>query len=50
MKDFARLHRIPKEIVLDQDSKLTSKLWKGVFKRFGTKLNLDIVYHPQTDG
>ena len=32
MKEIARLHGIPKAIVLDRDSKFTSNLWKGLFK------------------
>ena len=50
MKDIARLHGIPKAIVSDRDSKFTSNFWKGLFKEFGTSLNLNTAYHPQTDG
>jgi len=50
MKEIARLHGIPKAIVSDKDSKFTSNFWKGLFKEFGTNLNLSTAYHPQTDG
>ena len=50
MKEISRLHGIPKAIVSDRDPKFTSKFQKGLFKEFGTKLNLSTTYHPQTDG
>jgi len=45
MKEFARLHEVPKEIFLDRDPKFTSNFWKGFFKGFGTNLNLSTTYH-----
>ena len=50
MKEVARLHGIPKAIVLDEDSKFTSNFWKGLFEGFGTSLNMSTTYQPQTDG
>ena len=50
MKEVVKLYRTPKEIVLDWDSKFTSNFWKGLFKEFGTKFNLNTTYQPQTDG
>jgi hypothetical protein len=50
MKEIARLHGIPRTIVLDRDTKFTSNFWRGLFKGFGTNLNFSTTYHPQTDG
>ena len=50
MREIARLHGIPRTIVLDRDTKFTSNFWKGLFKGFGTNLNFSTTYHPQSDG
>jgi hypothetical protein len=50
MKEIARLHGVPKEIVSDRYLKFTSNLWKGFFKGFGTNLNSSTTYHPELDG
>jgi hypothetical protein len=39
-----------KDIVSNKDPKFRSNFWKGLFKGFGTKLNLSISYHPESDG
>jgi hypothetical protein len=50
LKINARIHGVPKEIVLDIDPKFTSNFWKGLFKGFGTNLNISTIYHPEPDG
>jgi hypothetical protein len=50
MKEIARLHGIPRTIVLDRDTNFTSNFWRVLFKGFGTNLKFSIAYHPQTDG
>jgi hypothetical protein len=50
MREVARIHGVPKEIVSDKDPKFTSNFWKGLFKVFGTNLNLSTTYHPESDG
>jgi transposase InsO family protein len=50
MKEIARLHGIPRTIVLHKDTKFTSNFWRELFKGFGTNLNFITTYHPQTDG
>ena len=46
MKEVARLHGIPKAIVLGRDSKFNSNFCNGLFEGFGTSLNKITVYHP----
>jgi hypothetical protein len=50
MKEVVRMHGVPKEIVSDRDSNFTSNFWKGLFKGFGTNLNLSVPYHLTLDG
>jgi hypothetical protein len=50
MKEVFRIHGVPKAIVSDRDSKFTPQLWQGLFKGFGTNLNLTIEYHPESYG
>jgi hypothetical protein len=49
MKKFVRIHGVPKVIVLDIYPKFTSNFWKGLFKGFGTNLNISTTYHPESD-
>jgi hypothetical protein len=48
MREIDRLHGIPKTIVSDKDPKLTSNFWKGLFNGFGTNLNFNTTYHPES--
>jgi hypothetical protein len=50
MREIARFHGVPKTIVSDRDPNFTSKFWKGLFNGFGTKLNFNTIYHPESDG
>jgi hypothetical protein len=50
MKEVSRLHGVPKETVSYIDPKLTSIFWKGLFKGFGTNINLSTTYHPESYG
>jgi len=46
IKDIVILHGVPKKIILDKDSKFTSKFWKELFVGLGTKLSFSTTYHP----
>jgi transposase InsO family protein len=50
MREISKLHGVPKTIVSHRDSKFTLNFWKGLFKEFGTKLNFNTSYHPETYG
>jgi hypothetical protein len=46
MKEISKLHGIPKAIVLLSYLKFTFYFLKGLFKVFGTSLNLSTSYYP----
>jgi len=50
VNEVVGLHRVSMSIVSDRDPRLTSRLWPSVQKALGTKLNLSIAFHSQTDG
>jgi len=43
-------HGLPKDIVSDRDPKFTSKFWRALWKRMGSKLKMNTSFRPQTDG
>ena len=43
-------HGMPSSIVSDQDPRMTSLFWRGMFENLGTKLNFSSAYHPKTNG
>nr|GFD06981.1 transposon Ty3-I Gag-Pol polyprotein [Tanacetum cinerariifolium] len=49
-QEIIRLHGTPLTIVLDRDSRFTSRFWKGLQKAWGTRLKFSTTFHPQTDG
>jgi hypothetical protein len=50
MKEVARIHGVPKVIILNKYPMFTSTFWEGLFKGLGGNLNLSISYHPDSDG
>jgi hypothetical protein len=49
-KEVIRLHSLPRSIVSDQDTKCVGNFWRTLWKKLGTKLSFNSVYHPQMDG
>jgi hypothetical protein len=45
-----RLHGITTDIVSDQDSRFTSKIWKAFLMAIGVKPRMSTAFHPETDG
>jgi hypothetical protein len=41
---------IPKKVILDRDTRFTSKFAKGLNEALGIQSNMSTAYHPQTDG
>ncbi|CAI7919662.1 unnamed protein product [Closterium sp. NIES-53] len=45
-----RLHGIPAAIISDRETKFTSNFWKNLWEQFGTRLQFNSSYSPDTDG
>nr|GEW46118.1 putative reverse transcriptase domain, ribonuclease H-like domain, aspartic peptidase domain protein [Tanacetum cinerariifolium] len=50
LKKVVTRHGIPTSIICDCDPKFTSNFWKSFQKAMGTRLDMSMAYHPQTDG
>ncbi|WVZ52191.1 hypothetical protein U9M48_003275 [Paspalum notatum var. saurae] len=44
------LHGVPKRIISDRGSQLTSRFWEQLHDSLDSKLRFSTAYHPQTDG
>nr|GEZ11605.1 putative reverse transcriptase domain-containing protein [Tanacetum cinerariifolium] len=44
------IHGVPISIILDRDSRFTSRFWQSIQEALGTPLDMSTAYHPQTDG
>ena len=49
-KEVVRLHRLPRSIVSDRDTKFVGYFWKTLWKKLKTDLKFSSNFHPQTDG
>ncbi|GKD97957.1 putative reverse transcriptase domain-containing protein [Tanacetum coccineum] len=43
-------HRVHVSIISDHDARFTSHLWQTFQKALGTRLDMSMAFHPQTDG
>ncbi|GJV76534.1 hypothetical protein Tco_1508118 [Tanacetum coccineum] len=50
MKKVVTRHSVPVSIISDRDDRFTSLFWKALHKALGTRLDMSMAYHPETDG
>ena len=50
VQEIMRLHGVPRKIISDRDSRLTSHFWQSFQKALGSELEYSTAFHPQTDG
>ncbi|GJZ71169.1 putative reverse transcriptase domain-containing protein [Tanacetum coccineum] len=50
LKEVVSRHEVPVLIISDHDGKFTSIFWKSLNKALGTRLDMSMNYHPQTNG
>ncbi|GJV19359.1 putative reverse transcriptase domain-containing protein [Tanacetum coccineum] len=50
LKEVVTRHGIPVSIICDRDGRFTSWFWRSFHKALGTRLDMSISYHPQTNG
>ncbi|GJT13554.1 reverse transcriptase domain-containing protein [Tanacetum coccineum] len=49
LKEMVSRHGVPVSIISDRDSRFISRFWQSLQKALGTRLDMSIAYHPQTD-
>ncbi|GKE47187.1 putative reverse transcriptase domain-containing protein [Tanacetum coccineum] len=50
MKEVVTRHGVLVSIISDRDGRFTSLFWKALHKALGTRLDISMAYHPETDG
>nr|GFC38399.1 reverse transcriptase domain-containing protein [Tanacetum cinerariifolium] len=50
MNEIVARHGVPISIMLDRDSRFTSRFWQSMQEALGTCLDMSTAYHLQTDG
>lgn len=49
-EEWIRFFGVPERLVSDRDKLFTSKFWRCIHARLGTKLQMSTAFHPETDG
>ncbi|GJY79754.1 putative reverse transcriptase domain-containing protein [Tanacetum coccineum] len=50
LNEIVARHGVPISIILDRDSRFTSRFWQSMQEALGTRFDMSTAYHPQTDG
>ncbi|GKD39086.1 putative reverse transcriptase domain-containing protein [Tanacetum coccineum] len=50
LNEIVARHGVPISIISNRDSRFTSRFWQSMQEALGTRLDMSIAYHPQTDG
>ncbi|GJW28019.1 putative reverse transcriptase domain-containing protein [Tanacetum coccineum] len=50
LNEIVARHGVSISIILDRDSRFTSRFWQSMQEALGTRLVMSMAYHPQTDG
>ncbi|GJX16801.1 putative reverse transcriptase domain-containing protein [Tanacetum coccineum] len=50
LNEIVARHDVPISIISDRDSRFTSRFWQTMQEALGTRLDMSMAYHPQTDG
>ncbi|GJT60704.1 putative reverse transcriptase domain-containing protein [Tanacetum coccineum] len=50
LNEIVARHGVPISIISDRDSRFTSRFWQSMQEALGTRLDMSMAYHPQTDG
>ncbi|GJW63178.1 putative reverse transcriptase domain-containing protein [Tanacetum coccineum] len=50
LKEVVSRHGVPVSIISDHNGRFTSHFWKSLNKELGTRLDMSIACHPETDG
>ncbi|GJY11081.1 putative reverse transcriptase domain-containing protein [Tanacetum coccineum] len=49
LNEIVARHGVPISIISDRDSHFTSRFWQSMQEALGTRLDMSMAYHPQTD-
>ncbi|GJZ30330.1 putative reverse transcriptase domain-containing protein [Tanacetum coccineum] len=50
LNEIVARHGVPISIISNRDSRFTSRFWQSMQEALGTRLDISMAYHPQTDG